>query len=73
VLSFNLAATERTTEKDVTKKVLQELIGHYQEHYSHSFLDSVIVNCKDAQIEKGKRPRKREQNKSKWSNGTLMR
>ena len=59
VLSVSLAATECTTEKDVTKQVLQELNGHYQEHYSHYFLDSVVVNCKDAQIEKRKTPQEK--------------
>ena len=43
---------QATTEKALTRKVLQDLNHQYHNQFNLSFVDSVLVNCKEVPISK---------------------
>ena len=43
---------EQATEKALTRKVLQDLNHQYHNQFNRSFVDSVLVNCKEVPISK---------------------
>lgn len=50
-----------TNENDLTRSVLKDLNGVYVQQFGHTFVHSVVQNCKDIERKKTKTEKKREQ------------
>ena len=54
-------SSESSNEREITRAVLQDLNGTYVEQFGHTFVESLVQNCKDVDRRKTKTEKKREQ------------
>ena len=54
-------SSESSNEREITHAVLQDLNGTYVEQFGHTFVESLVQNCKDVDRRKTKTEKKREQ------------